>query len=107
MFEKFKATAKRLNDWLSTPVVAAKRMNRRFFIQALRSRFFLLCAILTALPLLLSASAMTWKAEKDWLTTSEIGWLLWLNAILSWVLFILTAAFNHRKLTRRARRNQK
>jgi len=105
MFEKFKAAAKRLNDWLLAPVVAAKLISRRIFVQALRSRFFLLCACLTAVPLLFSASAMTWKAEMDWLTTLEISWLLWLNAMLSWMLFVLTIASNYRRLTNRARKS--
>lgn len=104
MLERAKLALKRVNDWLMTPVVAAKRLSRRFFVQSLRSRFFMLCAALTALPLFFSASAFTWKAERSWITTAEIDWLLWVNALLAWVLFSLTVGYNYCKLNRSSRR---
>lgn len=104
MLEKLKARAKAANEWLMTPMVAARRLSRRFFVQLLRSRFFLLCAVLTALPFLFNASAVTWKAEQSWLQKSEVNWLLWANAFLTWVLFLLTASYNYWKLKRGERR---
>lgn len=86
-------------DWLMRPVVATQQAKQRFFGYALRSRFFLLVAVLSALPLLVGALAATYKAAQPPAEGASI-WLLWALAAAAWGLFILTAAYHHWRIVR-------
>jgi hypothetical protein len=86
-------------DWLMRPVVATQQAKQRFLGYALRSRFFLFVAVLSALPFLVGALAATYKAAQPPTEGGSI-WLLWTLAAATWVLFILTAAYHYWRIVR-------
>jgi sterol desaturase/sphingolipid hydroxylase (fatty acid hydroxylase superfamily) len=92
-------------DWLLAPIGRASEMKRRLLFRAVRSRFFFLVALLTALPLLVQALAATWKAVHP---KPEVGpVLLWATAVAAWILFLLTLLSEHWRLSRKSERNQR
>ena len=88
-------------EWLMQPVVGIRRAGRRLVVQAIRSRFFLLVAIVSAAPLVIASVGYTYKAA----TLHEYGfslWLSWAVAVATWVLFLLTVFVRHQRLRQNA-----
>lgn len=96
MFDKIKSITTVISAWLMKPVVKVKAEKQRLISLALRSRFFLLVAVVTAAPILAEAVGATFAVIRP--TGKVTPWLLWPIAILSWVLFILTAVGEHGRL---------
>jgi len=69
------------------PAVAANRFKRLLVLTALRSRLFVIAAVLTALSELGAAVGATWKATHP--TPDIRGWLVWVVVVSSWVYFAL------------------
>jgi ABC-type siderophore export system fused ATPase/permease subunit len=82
-------------NWLMTPVRAARRTKQRLVFRALRSRLFLVVALASALPILITALAATYNAAHERAATTTILVLLWAVAILTWALFFVTVAYHH------------
>lgn len=105
MLTRLRSIVASVTEWLMQPVRAAKDTKQRLLFRALRSRFFLLVAVLSAVPVLASSLAATYKATHS----PDEGfswWLAWVVAALSWGLFLLTVAYEYRRLTRKKRNDQ-
>ncbi|WP_066733508.1 hypothetical protein [Cupriavidus sp. D384] len=77
----------RLNTWLMTPALFAKRWKRFILLKAIRSRLFMLAALFTCAAELSSAAGATWKAIHP--PPENTAWLLWTVAVLMWIYFAL------------------
>lgn len=83
-----KTSITKVQSWLMQPIVMTKKVHQRLLFRALRSRFFLLVAALTALPLLIPALSYSTKLINP---PSDVNRLLvWVVSVLSWLLFLLT-----------------
>lgn len=105
MFNRVRRAVARLVEWLMQPVRAAKNVKQRLLFRALRSRFFLLVAVLSAMPLLFSSSVATYKAAHSPVAGTSL-WLPWAVAASSWALFLLTVAHQHWRIRRRKRNGE-
>lgn len=86
------------------PLGRATELKRRIIFRALRSRFFFIVALLTAVPTFLEATGATWKAARG---NPQVGpFLLWAVAIAAWILFTFTVHSEHWSLQRRSGRKQ-
>ena len=96
--------ASRLWNWLLRPIGRATELKRRLIFRALRSRLFLIIAILTSIPAILSAASATWKAQ---LGNADAGpmWM-WVAALSFWLIFVMTVALEHWYLEQRAKRKR-
>ena len=100
MFNRVRPAVARLVEWLMQPVRAVKNTRQRLIFRALRSRFFLLVAVLSAMPILFGSLTATYKAAHSTLAGTSL-WLLWAVAASSWLLFLLTVADQHWRMQRR------
>lgn len=83
-----KTTISKVQSWLMQPIIMTKKVHQRLLFRALRSRFFLFVAALTALPLLIPALSYSTKLVRP--PPDENRSLVWVVAVLSWLLFLLT-----------------
>jgi hypothetical protein len=105
MFNRVRPAVARLVERLMQPVRAVKNTKQRLLFRALRSRFFLLVAVLSAMPILFGSFIATYKAAHNPLAGTSLL-LLWATATSSWFLFLLTVGHQHWRMQQRKRNGQ-
>ncbi|WP_354677175.1 hypothetical protein [Cupriavidus plantarum] len=86
------------NNWLMTPVIFATRWRRFILLKMIRSRLFLIAALLTSVADLTYALGATWKASHP--SPDVRAWLLWILAGITWAYFAVVVFYAYRSARR-------